>query len=238
MSEIELKRGVKDSINIIQRNIKVYIFEKDYSVYRTVAVELRKLLLDNNASASFDKKEKQNCKSIFELYYGTDILLKSFLEFKKDQSKSNSDVFFRQCTPNGYIRREDILYHAISNNSKLVPLRKWLNEPFVYHESGAGYTPYKLLNHMAGKEGAHIINPKKGDITGPAISILHKDTPNLPLGIASINCWKDFVIDAGVRLLNARRMTDKNFIIEHDLIVSYRKVGIYRMERQFNKIHI
>ena len=91
---------------------------------------------------------------------------------------------------------------------------------------------------MAGKEGAHIIKTKQKDITGPAISILDKHPSNLPMAMASINCWTDFVIDAGVRLLNARRVTDKSFIIKHDLIVSSKKVDIYRLERKFNKIHI
>ena len=83
MSEMfELERGVQDSINNIKRNIKAYLLEKDNSVYRIIAVELRKLLLDKKAPGSFIKKEKRVTKSLFELYYGDgiEILFQSFFK--------------------------------------------------------------------------------------------------------------------------------------------------------------
>ena len=71
MNEMEeVKKGVQDSIDIIKRNVKAYIFERDDSTYRSIAIELRKILLDTNATASFTGFKRKHQRSLFELYYG------------------------------------------------------------------------------------------------------------------------------------------------------------------------
>lgn len=215
----EMKRGVQDSINIIKRNIKVHVFEEDNSVYRSVAVELRKLLLDKNASATFIDKGQDNNKSLFELYYGdgTGILLQSFLNPREETKKTESNSY--TVTSAFYGNRIDILKKPIGKNN-LVSLTQWLDEPLFYHNSKA-QTLRAVLNHIAGKEGSHIINPRKNDITSFAIAVLEGPiTPsNLPLLVASNDNWNQLIIDAGMRLLNARKASDKNFLIKHGIVV-------------------
>ena len=192
MSEMfERKRGVQDSINIIKRNIKAYILEKDNSVYRTIAVELRKLLLDKNAPRTFINKEETGNKSLFELYYGdgTEILLQSFLSPKENTKKTESNNY-NTVTSALYLNRIDILRKAMAENN-LVNLTQWLNESLFYHETKA-QTLRVVLKHMADKEGAHIINPKKNDITRSiSIAIINEPiTPsNVPFLVASDNNW-------------------------------------------------
>ncbi len=222
MSEMfELKRGVQDSINIIKRNIKAYVFEEDNSVYRTVAVELRKLLLDKNAPATFIEKGKKNNKSLFELYYGdgADILLQSFLNPRENTKKTESNS--HTVTSAFYLNRVDILHKAIGE-SNLVSLNQWLDEPLLYHKSKL-QTLHMILNHIADKEGAHIINPekRKDNIMGTTITLVSEPitSSNVPFLVASDNNWTQFIIDVGMRLLNARKASDKKFLIKHNIII-------------------
>lgn len=218
---IELKRGVQDSINIIKRNIKAYVFEEDNSVYRTVAVELRKLLLDKSASATFIEKGKKNNKSLFELYYGdgTDILLRSFLNPRKNTKKTESNS--HTVTSTLYLNRADILHKAMGEKN-LINLNQWLDEPLLYHKSKL-QTLRMVLNHIADKEGAHIINPekRKDNIMGTAITLISEPitSSNVAFLVASDNNWTQLIIDAGMRLLNARRASDKSFLIGHDIVI-------------------
>ena len=124
MSEIsEIKRGVQDSINNIERSIKAYVFEEDNSVYRTVAVELRKLLLDKNAPASFIKKGEKNNKSLFELYYddGKDILLQSFLNPRENTKKNN--LSSQTVTSDLCLTRTGVLQKAMDESNLVNPLK-------------------------------------------------------------------------------------------------------------------
>ena len=218
---IELKRGVQDSINIIERNIKAYIFEEDNSVYRTVAVELRKLLLDKKASATFVEKGKKN-KSLFELYYGdaTDILLQSFLTQQKNIKKPNTS---QVVTSSLHLDRMSILRKAKGDNN-LVSLTHWLNEPLFYYEE-IPQTLRGVLKHIANKEGAHIVNPnsikKKDNITSTAIALVSEPitSSNVEFLVASNKNWNQLIIEAGMKLLNARKASDKSFLIKHSIVI-------------------
>ena len=104
--------------------------------------------------------------------------------------------------------------------NNLVNLTQWLDEPVFYHKAKA-QTLRMTLQHMADKEGAHIINPKKNDIRSFSISIINEPiTPsNVPLLTASDNNWTQLVIAAGMRLLNARKASDKSFLIKNNTII-------------------
>lgn len=219
----EMQKGVQHYINIIKRSIKAYVFEEDDSMYRIVATEMRKLLLDTNAAASFTK-DKKNKMSLFELFYGNgkNILLQSFLEILKGEQRTESNNRV-PVTPTIYFSRSDILCEAMYDDN-LVSLPKWIEEPFVYDNFlGTVQTPRMILNYMAGKEGSHIINPKKTDIRkGPQMALTDRiptssELPDFP------NHWAQFIIDAGMRLLNARRASDKKFLIKHDIVVLKRR---------------
>ena len=71
MSEIE--RGVQHSISTTRRSVEAYVFERDDSACRVVALELRKLIMDTNAAASFAprSRKKKRKRSLFELQYGS-----------------------------------------------------------------------------------------------------------------------------------------------------------------------
>ena len=123
----EMEKRVKHSISNIQRSVKAYVFDKDDSAYLTVAVELRKLLLDNNAAESFIKKErgkKNNKRNLFEIYCGTNgknIYLKSFLRDSKNTKRAEAKSHI-SVTPNIYESRIDILCEAIHGSNGLVRL--------------------------------------------------------------------------------------------------------------------
>ena len=219
---VELKRGVQDSINIIKRNIKAYVFEEDNSVYRSVAVELRKLLLDKKASASFVEKGKKNNKSLFELYYGdgTEILLRSFLTQQENVKKTEVS---QTVTSALHLDRISILRKAKGDNN-LVSLTQWLNEPLFYYEEKP-QTLRKVLKHIANKEGAHVVNPnsikKKDNITGTAIALVSEPitSSNVEFLVASNKNWNQLIIEAGMRLLNAKKASDRSFLIKHDIVI-------------------
>ena len=88
----EIERGVRHFISNIQRSVNAYVFDGEDSAYRVVAVELRKLLLDTNAAASFapkGRKRKKN-RNLYELHFGSGkyIYLRSFMPEPEDQKGS------------------------------------------------------------------------------------------------------------------------------------------------------
>ncbi len=54
----DLVAAVRDSIDNIKLGVKAYVFDGQRSAYRTVAVELRKLILDADSARSFDASRK------------------------------------------------------------------------------------------------------------------------------------------------------------------------------------
>ena len=232
----DLKRGVQHSVSNIVRNVKAYVFEGDDAAYRIVAVELRKLLLDTNAAASFLEKgqSKRNKRSLYELYHssGKNIYLRSFLPIREADSETQlSD--YKPVTPAIYGSRVDILYHA-THGGRLVDLKDWLEEPFVYNSNGAVLKVRTVLLDMADKEGSHIISlkgkDKREDVriaygTGP---IKSEDLPSLSF----IGHWEQFIVDAGMRLLDARWRADLSPLIDHGIVVPQTGGSPTRIEKR------
>ena len=195
----ELQKAFWDSIKIITRNVTTYVYEGELNAYISVAVELRKLLLDTNSAGSFG----YHGKTIFEVCVGKPkrILLHSFDERKAKKGHAFSSTNFRSITPLVYLTKGAII-HAAKNSSHLVTLENWLNESPFFDKSGKPMTVRQILLHIADKEGAHIINQRGRDIR-----------PNMTFTITgesthktwSPDVWSDFVVSAGARLLFAKR---------------------------------
>ena len=231
MSEIE--RGVKHSISNIQRSVRAYVFDGENSAYRVVAVELRKLLLDTNAAASFatkGRKRKKN-RSLYELRFGSGkyIYLRSFMPDPEDQQGSRE---YMAVSSNVYTNRIDILRKA-THGGRMVSLPVWLDEPFVHSNDGTVMKVRTVLQDIANKEGAHVIrlegrdrrtNARIAFTSGPVTT---KDVTTLDF----LEHWEQFVIDAGMRLLDARRLADGDPLIEHGINVPERQVRTTRIEK-------
>ena len=128
-------------------------------------------------------------------------------------------------TPNIYANRIEILCGATRGGS-LVTLPVWLDEPFVYNNDGAVLKVRTVLKNIADREGAHIISLKGKDkkeqarIAFPGGPIKAEDAPSMDF----VEHWEQFVIDAGMRLLDARRSTDERPLIAHGIDVPERQV--------------
>ena len=220
----------------MKRDIKTYIFDKSDSAYLNVAVQLRRLLFDDDSAASFTKNKRDKC--LFELFYGDgeDMLLQSFRETQADKKRTGTDNYV-PVTSNIYSYRPDILFKANQDNN-LVSLPNWLNECFV-HTDGVPQKLCVILDYIADKEGAHSINPKKNDIrTGAQAMII--SGPITPADLSALvpsldfpDHWAQLIIDAGMRLLNTRRVSDKNYLIKHDIVAPKRLTGtIMQLEKK------
>lgn len=229
-----LAESIRHSISIVEKCIKEYIFQEDDSAYRSVATELRKLLMDKNAVASFQNSisRAKNVKNLLELYYGNGrkILLKSF---RKVQQLGTDD--FIDVTPDVYRTREDLLYYATHGGS-LVSLRKWLEEHLAYTRNGEILKVGTAIKYIAGTEGSHIINPvrdEREDI-GIAFSSKHPTPENIKdIDFNRTNPWRQFIIDAGMRLLAATRVSGDR-IFEHtiDIPEAPNHLGTIRVQKR------
>lgn len=204
----ELRSSVGDALANILTGIREYVFNGQRAQYRSVAIELRKLLLDKNSAQSFVGKSK-NSKSLFELVYGHGerIVLQSLAPHKGLASED------------GWVSVGPPLYRdltgIISDSSaagRLLPLRQWLDECPVHDSDGARRKTGKILKEISDKEGAHIIrsqSAKDWRSKGGGITFASRNPQKMPLDeVATLPYdlnWQQFVIGAGARLLYARR---------------------------------
>ena len=208
-----LEEAVQHSIDIIQSGIKSFVYDNREAAYRSVSTELRKLLLDKNAAKSFSKSLGESAKSVFELYYGngSSIFVKSFATKKELKDKDDFIV-----TPAIYFERRDILYHATKQGQR-VDVHVWLNEPLAFSPSGKIISVGTAINLISGKEGAHIIDPRGSEWMKVGLNL--SDFASTSENIASLyyhNPWRQFIIDSGMRLLEA--VDDKSDkLINHDV---------------------
>lgn len=211
---VYLEEAVLHSISEIERGIKAFVDDEDDLAYRGVATELRKLLMDKDAVRSFHKSidRAEKAHSLFELQYGNrrDIFLKSFSPQQKIQADNYVDV-----TPDIYPDREDVLICAIKDGTR-VSLKEWLNESVAFSKNGEALNVGTMIKYIAGKEGSHIINPvgdKREDV-----KIGFRSGPPTEEEIDSITFkitdpWRQFIIDAGMRLLSATNEKGKSLIV-------------------------
>ena len=201
----QLMSAVRDSLSNIEWAVSSYIFGGNHSVYRTVAVELRKLLLDKDAVRSFLGSTKLH--NLFEAAFGKGdhIYLQSFLP----KSGTVTEDGYFDVGPPFHLSPESILLHA-GNADQLIPLRQWLGECPVHDSNGAMRKISKVLQDIADKEGAHIIDWSKKDWRDKAGIALFSAERGKPTDEQIISApyeanWQQFVVGAGARVLYARK---------------------------------
>ena len=235
-----LTESIRHSIAIIEGGIKAYVFQGDESAYRSVATELRKILVDKNAVASFRKSiaRAKRAKCLLELHYGNGrhIFLHSFRRLGKAERDDYVDI-----TPDIYPVREHILY-AATHDGKLVSLHEWLEEDLAYTENGEVLKVGTAIKHIAGQEGSHIINPvgdKRVDVGIAFLSEEPKPDVIENIDFNHSNPWRQFVIDAGMRLLGATSSMGDG-LIPHTIDVPQvpSTDGTFRMQRTGQKSSI
>ena len=201
----DLVAAVTDSIDNVKLGVKAYVFGGQKAAYRTVAVELRKLLLDADSARSFGASGK--APTLFGLAFGR--LDRIYLQSLLPRSGSERDDGYVDVGPPLHPDPRDILHRA-SGDDHLVSLRDWLKESPVRDAHGAVRRTDSTLLDIADKEGAHAIrNWGKKDWREQASIALSPVNPGkmtmdeiakLPYGAN----WEQFVIGAGARLLYAR----------------------------------
>ena len=213
-----LAESVARSISNIERGVKAYVFQSDDSAYGPVSTELRKLLLDRNAVASFRRSigRAHWAACLLELHFGSGekIFLKSFR-----QTPTTPDEYM-DITPDVYAIRADIL-HSATKGGRLVTINKWLEEDLAHDKNGNVLKVGKTIDYIAGREGSHIIDPS-GDIREDvAIAFVSREPSpeNIPnIDFNHFNSWRQFVIDAGMRLLSAQTKSGER-LINHTIAV-------------------
>lgn len=215
-----LENAVQDSIKNIERSIRAYVFDGENSAYRVVAIELRKLLLDARAAASFNPshKKKKIRRNVFELHFGKGefIQLRSFMPDPDTQEEDNDLI---DVMPFAYLNKVDILSRAL-HYGNMVTLPSWLEEPFTRSYTGSVLKVGTALKYIADKEGSHIIKPNATNFRAfPRVGVLPYSQADKATESDMIDHWEQFVIDAGMRLLDARRKTDGRSLIAHGIHV-------------------
>ncbi len=214
----ELQAAVADSISNIRLGVTAYVFHNQRATYRTVAVELRKLLLDANAARSFGAKGK--APTVLRLAYGR--LDRIFLQSLQPKRDSVNAAGWADVGPPLYPDPKDILRRA-SADDHLVSFRNWLKETPVRDAQGALRKTSRVLQDIADKEGAHIIDRWGGKDwreTGFAFAVIPADPREMTTEeVANLSFdanWEQFVIAAGASLLYARKREQRGSALLFD----------------------
>ena len=231
---LDLDKRIQLSIDSLRRNIIEYVFEENDSAYLVVAVELRKLLLDVKTEASFEReKGKKTKRSLFETHYGSgkQIYLRSFLSPNESGSDINTDSHV-DVNPTIYKSRHDILYNA-THGGRLVNLMVWLDEAFVHDKRNAILKVRTVLGQIADKEGAHIIDRRVWD-KREDVRVAFSEAPmkgEAPESLNFVEHWEQFVIDAGMRVLDGKMGVDNRPLIEHGIVVPDAPIDITKVQK-------
>ena len=202
-----LMSAVEDSLANIRLGVELYVGASHRSVYRMVAVELRKLLLDQDSVRSFVGSTQKRC-NLFEAAFGKGdkIYIQSFLT----KSGTVTEDGYISVGPPLYPNSVSIVYSA-RGDDRLVPLRDWLGECPVRDANGAVRKTSNILQDIADKEGAHVISNwgKKDWRNKAGVAITSKSpremTPEEIEALPYDANWEQFVIEAGAKLLYARK---------------------------------
>ena len=125
---LALMSAVEDSLANIRLGVESYIWAGHRSVYRMVAVELRKLLLDHDSVRSF-VGSTQKSRNLFEAAFGRDdkVYIQSFLTNSRTVTKDE----YMPVGPPLHPDSVSILYSA-RGDERLVPLEiGWTNALFA-----------------------------------------------------------------------------------------------------------
>lgn len=195
----DARSRVQRSLDNIHRAVLGYIFEEDRSAYQTVAVELRKLLLDKNAPRSWDKNTKR--QSAFELIFGRrdDIYVSGL------PSDGSVSMFFDL----------EIMLACASSSDRLITMKDWLAQRHITSPDGLERTLATLLRDVADLEGAHIIGSpgaSRRSWKGFGVGLLTDHMTDFEKGEEFMEMWRQLVVFAGAKLLMSRRCVDGQLI--------------------------
>lgn len=200
----DLNSAVADSIANIEMGVGAYVFRDQRAAYRTVAVELRKLLLDPNTARSFGATSRTS--TLMGLAFGK----LDQIDIQSMKPGSANDTGWVDVGPPLYPDSRAILLHARGLDQR-ISLRDWLSESAVTDANGAARRTDRALKDIADKEGAHSIQGWGGKDwrSGAGIAVTTVDpsemtteeVANLPYGAN----WEQFVIAAAASLLCARK---------------------------------
>lgn len=204
LTKRSLENRVDESLSTLETLVTSFC-SGEVHLYSPILTELRKLLADENAVRSFDKKSNHKC-----LYAMRFTGLKR--PFLNGFQKSKNIAF--PCLPmgtNNLPSLQDLIYYGAKKDS-LMPLQKWLSTTKIY--LGQKLNEVELRNAiktLAGKEGSHIINQ---DMKTISFAI----APNIEMADFGLP-WKCLIVDIAIRLLCAVRANKKMPIRLHELEV-------------------
>lgn len=200
-----LDSAVADSIANVRMGVTAYVFAGQRAAYRTVAVELRILLLDSNTARSFGATGAR--PTLLGLAFGR----LDQIDIQSMRPGPANDAGWVDIGPPLYPDPRDILRRA-SGLDQRMSLRDWLGESPVRDARGAVRRTDRVLKDIADKEGAHSIRDWGGRDwreTGVGVAVAPVDPREMTVEeVASLPYdanWEQFVIVAGASLLYARK---------------------------------
>ncbi|MCY3853650.1 MAG: hypothetical protein OXF77_00030 [Thaumarchaeota archaeon] len=217
-----IEKGVEHSVQAIQKGVVSYIYDNEDLAYKSVATELRKLLIDNCQNNNILRKLKSK-RSMFELCYGKCEYI-HIQSFKKGGLKQDNE-WRGYSPPLIHPPRTRILTNALQKESP-VSLKDWLGEHICYsQEKGYSLNTKKIIKLIANQEGAHIdLNKDIRNENYRFVFSPHQLTnENINDGtleklLANQDPWGQFIIGAAIRLLEATNRSGNN-LIAHNIAV-------------------
>ena len=219
----ELVTEVMALLSAIEDAIIGYVYRNQRFAYRTVATNLRTLLLDNHSARSW---RRETSLSMFELCFGAGngIFLRSFLDESSRGSRSPVRTLLLYPDPTA------IIWQA-SRDSDPVSLSNWQQELLLVDVKGKEWDVRKVLQWMGDKSGAHVLNDKDDPRADLIFGLAPPDASQRDLQQLLDNSygreWEHFVIDAGMRLLSARtnRRGQLAPMLRHDVTIPAEPTG-------------
>lgn len=217
MSNIELENAVQDALANIEHSIISYL-DGRIETYRTIATNLRALLLDRNAVQSYLGRGAV-VNNLFEAVYGVDtVCLQSFLD---ENGEIRGDILDKDSVAVGpplYVGADYVLVSA-KKVEDMIPLGGWLQECSVRDFDGTLRTTGEVIHSIANTEGAHFIEARKRRInTQTGIGLSRPNAPYpVPREELDFHPWYQYIVEAGAKLILARTVGDMQPVLTSHL---------------------
>lgn len=209
----EMVAGAEDALSNLDSAIRLYLFERHRPSYRTVLMNIRILLFDFHNTKNFGDRWSGQC--LLEAVYGDggDIFLQSL----NAKAYGLDDVRRQSGVAPGFEISSDPEYKLrVARISKyLIPLPQWKDEKILWVRNKI-LTTECVLSHLADKEGAHNISRQhkkdwRNHLLGAAIESETLDRQETHARHFDVPT-EQFVVNAGTKLLFARKMMNNHFV--------------------------